>query len=275
MQYVLINNEYVTEDNAKISIKDRAFRFGDGIFETIKIQKSELKDYNLHYQRLSEGLDAIKINFDISALEKKALLLVKKNKITDGLLRVMITRGEGSMGYLPKKNILPNLVIEAFKLPNMVNKQYKLLVSNYQKISSNSLPVHCKLMQGLNSTLAKISAYENNYDDALMLNDKKEICETSSANIFFIKKGKVYTPSQDSSILKGVVREKIINSFPIIEKKINIKKIKKYDLIFITNIALPIRFVKEIYNEKQNLIWNSTEVGKSFEIFAEIKKLLS
>jgi branched-chain amino acid aminotransferase len=275
MSYVLINGKYVKDDQAKISIKDRGLRFGDGLFETIKVENAKMKDFSLHYHRLSRGLQAIMLKIDLAEIEKNAALLITKNNLTEGIIRIMITRGEGSMGYLPAKNIKPNLIIEALKLPDMLKKEYKLLISNYIKMPLNALPVQYKLMQGLNSTLAKIVAKKYDYDDALMLNNKGQICETASANIFLLKKGKIYTPSLESPALQGIVREKIITAFSVIEKKIKIKKISKFDLIFITNVSLPLRLVKEIYDEKQNLVWSARNVENSIKLLSKIERFIA
>ncbi len=276
MKYVFLNYKFCKAQNAAISINDRGFRFGDGVFETIKISNYQARDLKLHINRLAAGLDSLKIKFDLSIITLKAQELIKKNHQENGILRIIITRGSGSRGYLPNANIKPNLLIETVDIPEMELDNLKLIISNYQKPSLKALPVHYKLLQGLNSTLVKLAAKELGFTDGILTDDKNHIVETSSANIFLLKKGKIYTPSQDLPILNGVVRSKIINEFSVSEKQIKIKELKKFDLIFITNIAIEAVKVLNISDKKNSkLIWQSKENAKSLVQYLAIKQFLA
>jgi len=274
MKYVFLNNKFVAEQDAAVSIQDRGFRFGDGIFETIKIHNSRAKDFPLHLLRLEEGLQELKISFDTSSLLDKVEQLIKKNKQAEGFLRIIITRGVGSRGYMPKDDITPTIVIETINTPNMKQQTSSLIVSPYKKIPLTCLPVNYKIMQGLNSSLAKITAKDQGFSDALLTNAKNEICETSSANIFLIRKGKIYTPNLESGVLRGVIREKIINNFKANEEKIKLRQLKKFDLIFITNVALEAKEITLIVNQQTKAIWQSCPKVESVKIFKEIKEFL-
>ena len=276
MKYVFLNYKFCKAQNATISINDRGFRFGDGVFETIKISNYQARDLKLHINRLAAGLDSLKIKFDLSIIALKIQELIKKNHQENGILRIIITRGSGSRGYLPNANIKPNLLIETVDIPEMELDNLKLIISNYQKPSLKALPVHYKLLQGLNSTLVKLAAKELGFTDGILTDDKNHIVETSSANIFLLKKGKIYTPSKDLPILNGVVRSKIINEFSVSEKKIKLKELKKFDLIFITNIAIEAVKVLNISDKKNSkLIWQSKENAKSLVQYLAIKQFLA
>lgn len=234
---IYINGKYFAESEAKISIKDRGLRFGDGVFETIKFVDNKLEHFEKHLNRLNDGLQAIKINFDSNNLEKIIYELIAKNGLNSGIARIMITRGEGSRGYLPTYQTPPSVIIETMPLREMDLTNIKLCVSPYKKIPLECLPVNYKLMQGMNYALAKQEAKEQGFFDTIMLTTDGFISECTSSNIFFEKDGKIYTPSLDCACLRGVMREVIIeeNKGKIIEGKFTLNELKTADKIFITN----------------------------------------
>lgn len=252
MLHILINDKIILEQKALISIKDRGFRFGDGIFETCLIKNGIIYNWQSHLQRLQAGLKEIKIHFDYQDLENLSLKLIQKNKIKNGYLRIAISRGVGSIGYLPQENIKPTLVIETLPQKSKPKSPIKLCVSNYTKPSIKSLPVNYKLMNGLNSTLAKMEAASQNCFDAILLNDKNQICETSSANIFWVKDDILYTPHHDCGCLFGTIREKILQLSSMKTKlvKAKLKDLLNADEVFLTNVAIGVLAVDKIANKE-------------------------
>ncbi len=260
--YININGKILPAKKALISAQDRGFRFGDGVFETCLISDGIIYNWSAHQGRLEAGLKAIKIiqpyhsglkkNNKLKNLEQFCSQLVQKNKIKNGYLRIAISRGVGSVGYLPIKNIEPTLVIETLPINPQPKSPIKLLVSTIQKPSIKSLPINYKLMNGLNSTLAKMEAIDNNCFDAIILNEKNQICETASANIFWIKNNILCTPHQDCGCLLGTMREKIIELSPIKIKlaKAKIDNLLTADEVFITNIAIGVLAVDKIANRE-------------------------
>ena len=240
------------KQKALISAQDRGFRFGDGVFETCLINDGIIYNFEAHLKRLNDGLMAIKIKFYSTNLLQSCYQLIKKNNIQNGYLRIAVSRGVGSIGYLPIKNIIPTLVIETLPKSPKPKSPIKLLISSIEKPSIKSLPINYKLMQGLNSTLAKIEAVENSCFDALILNHKQQICETSSANIFWIKDDVLYTPHPDCGCLQGTIREKIITLSPIKIRLIKAKldNLLNADEIFITNVAIGVLMVDKIANQE-------------------------
>ena len=159
MTYFIVNGQLVAAEQATVSAQDRGFRFGDGLFETIAIYSGVPYQFDWHMQRLAEGLQAIKIAFDIKCLKDFSRQLIRKNKVDNGILRIQITRGIGSKGYLPDPSHSragAALVIETSPLPTITDKPIGLWQSTYTKISPRALPVKYKLCQGLNSTLARL-----------------------------------------------------------------------------------------------------------------------
>jgi len=242
MSIVYINGEYCEKSEAKISINDRGFKYGDGVFETFSFYNQKIYQPAAHFSRLMESLKSTKIQYDISNIESITLDLIKRNNLTDGLGRISITRGEGGRGYLPAENCKPSIIMEVMNRPNMKITIADLWLSSYEKIPPRALPVHAKMMQGMNSTLAKMEANENGCFDALLLGSEGQICETSSGNIFWIKGEKLYTPSLDSGILAGTTRDIIIklSPFEVVEGRYNLQDLSQADEAFITNVAIKI-----------------------------------
>lgn len=253
MSIVSINGELVKEEDASISIKDRGFRFGDGIFDTVRMVEGKIFRPDLYIERISAGLEAIKIKFQTTIIEGEILRLLQANDLPDfnGFARISITRGQGSRGYLPVADIKPNFVIELVPLRDMSQVDGRLCVSSYAKPSMASLPVAVKNMQGLNSTLAKIEAREKGYFDALLLNGDKKICECSSANIFWVKDGEFYTPSLNCGILKGVTRSIVMELLEgegdlLNQGEYSLEDLHDVDEIFITNSVIGVFPIFEI-----------------------------
>ncbi len=133
MNYILINQKFVPENQALISVKQRAARYGDGIFETCKIIDNIIYDYQAHEARIKNGLKVLQIssgnNININNLKNQSYQLIKKNKIANGILRISISRGEGSMGYLPAPKIEPLLIIETIAEKKVQSKKIIIGIS--------------------------------------------------------------------------------------------------------------------------------------------------
>ena len=118
MTFVYINGEYLAPEDAKISILDRGFRFGDGVFETISFYNKNIYQLDKHIERLNNSLAVTQINYDTDGVEHICTILMDKNKLDEGIIRLTVSRGEGNRGYLPSGNEKPTIVAEAFPLPS-------------------------------------------------------------------------------------------------------------------------------------------------------------
>ena len=257
MNFVIINNRIVKEDQAFISVGERGFRFGDGVFETCRVVDEIIYNWETHFARLKSGLEAIKIKIDLYDLKNNCQKLIEKNSLKNGLIRIYISRGIGSLGYLPIPNLKPLIVIETLELPKLVASPLKLFLSEITKISIKSLPVNYKLAQGLNSILARMQAVEKGFFDAVLLNENSEICETSGANIFWVKDNILYTSSEECGILLGTTRQKIIDLSPIkiVKVRAKIDELLNADEVFITNASFGViavdQFMENKYQQKK------------------------
>jgi aminodeoxychorismate lyase len=249
MTFCYINGKFIKSENAKISLKDRGFRFGDGVFETIKFENSELKYFYKHFTRLCDGLSAINIKPPTTNHQLLTTItnLIQKNNLNTGFVRIMITRGQGSRGYLPTNETPPTIIIETMPERQMDLSNIRLCVSEYRKIPLECLPSNYKLMNGLNYTLAKQEARDKGFFDCVMLTIDGFISECSSSNVFWKKNGVFYTPSLDTGCLKGVMREVFMEENKgVIEGKFTLEEIKNADEIYISNVLIGFIKVKDL-----------------------------
>jgi branched-subunit amino acid aminotransferase/4-amino-4-deoxychorismate lyase len=252
MADVIVNGRSIAQELAAVSILDRGFRFGDGVFETIAVHDGVPYQFEWHIERMAQGLAAIKIAFDTSILKNHTRTLLAANQLTDGIVRIQVTRGIGSKGYLPDStapNAGPCYVLETRAMPAIGNEPVALWQSTYTKPSPKSLPVQFKLCQGLNSTLARMEAKENECADALLSNEQKHLCETSSGNLFWLKDKILYTPSLACGVLDGSMRSVIMRLSPwkVQEVEATAGQMTRADAVMISNVVwkvLPVGALK-------------------------------
>ncbi len=218
-----------------IAPDDRGFRYGDGVFETIRVENHKALLWTQHLARLQEGLTALSIPLDLQFPLPIARKLWIENGLTSGFLRIAISRGVGSQGYLPTATT-PTVVIECLP-PATPQTSVTLAVSQYQKISPKSLPTYFKTAQGLQSTLARLEAQTLGADDVVLLDAKANISETSSANVFWLKNNTLYTPSLATGALAGVTRAAVIETspFPVQEGEYPLSHLQAAEAAFLTN----------------------------------------
>jgi branched-subunit amino acid aminotransferase/4-amino-4-deoxychorismate lyase len=260
MGSVIINGQLIAENQANISIEDRGFKFGDGVFETIAVHDGIPYQYELHMQRMAGGLAALKIGFDTRNLKAFAKQLLLENRVNEGILRIQVTRGIGSKGYLPDSANPASgatYVLQTLPLPALPESPVMLWQASYTKPSPKALPVQFKLCQGLNSTLARIEAAENECFDAVLCNEQRHICETSSGNIFWIKDKILYTPTLACGVLEGTMRSTVLRLSPwrVQETEVTPAQLARADAVFISNAAWKVLAAGEL--KPQGLQWTS------------------
>ncbi len=232
--FVVINDKIIEETQAYVSIHDRALLFGDGIFETCRIVDGKIRNFPAHLKRMKAGLKNLKFDIDTSKIHQQSLALIEKNNAKNALLKIIISRGTKSLGYFPTPNQEPTSILQTLPLRDLP-KKITLGISSYQTNSQS----FGKTLNALPYVLAKIEASEKNYFDCVMLSSKKFIAETSSANIFWVKNGKIFTSKKSCGIVAGTVREKLLKISPvkIFEVEAKISALKNADEIFLTNAA--------------------------------------
>lgn len=239
--FTCLNGRFVRADRAAVSVADRGFRFGDGVFETMRIARGVPYQWEAHVARLEAGLQAIGIaSPDIDwAMHARALL--RKNKAIDGTLRLAITRGAGSRGYQAYPPGMPvHWVMEYHPSLPLPDHAFRLFLSAVAKIPRVCLPVNSKLAQGLNSTLALQEAITQDCHEALQLTVDGLLCEAASANLFWWKNGALHTPSLETGCLAGTTREAVIrlSLWPVKLVAEGLSSLESAKAVFLTNTRL-------------------------------------
>jgi len=248
MQYTYINGRILPSTEACLPVQDRGVRFGDGLFETILVRRGVPYLWEKHLARLSDGLQALRIPFDTEKLLPRVQELMHHNGQMDGMVRIMITRGEGSQGYLPTEGGTPSIIIESLGARARPDAPVRLWLSTWRRPREDMLPVQAKTMQGLNSTLARMEARDHGCFEALMRNHAGDIAEGSSANIFWLIRGKLYTPATDCNLLPGVMRDRLIDIAPmeVVQGAFDLSALKLAEEVMLTNVAWGVVAVRSL-----------------------------
>jgi len=251
---VYYNGKFIDERKVNFSIKDRGLLLGDGVFETILYNRNKLILFNLHFLRLKNSLKKISIKFNENkkSLENKIIRVIKKNKLIGDRvsIRITITRGNSERGIDISPNTEPAFLITVNKIVSDFKMlPVKLYVSKILRNETSITSQH-KTINYLDNILAKNEAKNNGYDDVLFLNSKKKACCASTSNLFYLERGKIYTPPLKDGVLNGTIREILISKKKVAVKSITLNNLKNCNEIFITNSIFGIRPVAKIGKQK-------------------------
>ncbi len=245
---IYINGEYFGKDNAKISIFDHGFLYGDGVFEGIRSYNRLVFKLNEHIDRLYDSAQAItmKINLSKKEMIKAVLDTLKVNKLDDAYIRLIVTRGIGDLGLDPRKCKDSSIIIITDKIELYPEKFYKkglnLIIASTRRTAPEALNPQIKSLNYLNNILAKIEAVNSGCEEALMLSSSGYVTECAGDNIFIVKGNSLITPPPDIGILKGITRICVMDiakksNMEVTEKKLTKKDLFAADECFLTGTA--------------------------------------
>ena len=258
MAFFNYNGKVFSEEEKIIGPSNRGLRYGDGIFETIKFKNGILILAEQHFERLWNGIEALKfsipIHFTREKLTTEINALIKKNKLKEARVRLTIIRSDGGI-YDPKNN-LPNYIIEAIKLPEdngLLNTNGLQICVYEDAVKSIDHFSNLKTNNYLPYFMGAKFAKEQHCNDAIILNSKGKICDTTIANIFIIKDKTIYTPAIAEGCVAGVMRSWLINNLKILNYKVEETEITKSflidaDEVFLSNSIYNIRWVGALEN---------------------------
>lgn len=264
MNILYINGSLLPSGQASLSVDERGFRFGDGVFETIALHGGMPYLLEYHLERLQAGLATINIHNPIT-LDRAIHEVVAANKASEGIIRVYVSRGIGSQGYLPISPApSPTVVVQLMPPIALLHSPVKLWLSSYEKISPRALPTQVKLAQGLNATLARIEAREHGCHEAVQLSASGHISEASSANIFWVSRGKLYTPTLATGALAGVTRRRIIElAGNVTEAEATLDVLQDAEEVFLTNATTGITSAQALL--PLGYTWPSTTMASALK----------
>jgi len=253
-----LDGKFVPETEAKISVFDHGFLYGDGIFEGIAVYKGKPFRLRQHVQRLFDSAKAIdlKIPMTDEQVSEAILETIARNKLIDGYVRPIITRGVGPLGLNPKNCERPTFLIipqRPADYPNMVTREKpaKAIVSSIRRNPTFCVPASAKTLNYLNNILAKQQANAAGVDEAVMLDWTGQVSEGTGDNLFLVKDKTVNTPSLHNSILPGVTRLAVLEACKNLRIEIREAPLSLHDLyvadeVFLTSTSLEIQPLVEI-----------------------------
>ena len=213
---IYLGGRLVDEADAKISVFDHGLLYGDGVFEGIRVYGGKVFLHRQHIERLFESAKAIRLTIPLTPDEVMAAveLTVKANTIHDGYVRLVVTRGAGSLGLDIRKTSNPQVIVIADTItlypPETYTQGMNLVTASTLRNHPGALSPRIKSLNYLNNILARIEGTDAGMVEALMLNHKGEVAECTGDNIFIVKNGIVRTPSADAGILEGITRNTVM-----------------------------------------------------------------
>ncbi|MCC9657282.1 branched-chain-amino-acid transaminase [Rhodopirellula halodulae] len=247
-QAIYINGEYFSREDAKISVYDHGLLYGDGVFEGMRIYSGKVFALADHMTRLYESARAImlEIPIDIDKLTKDVVETVAKNGLTEGYIRLVVTRGGNQLGLNPFACEDPQVIIIADTISLYPEKFYteglELITASTIRNHPAALSPRVKSLNYLNNIMAKIEAIRAGCIEAVMLNTKGEVAECTGDNIFIVRGGRLITPPIDAGILEGITRNTVIdlareNGIEVAEEAMTRHDIFVADECFLTGSA--------------------------------------
>jgi branched-chain amino acid aminotransferase len=213
---VFVNGEYVAPEDARISVWDHGFLYGDGVFEGIRVYGGRVFRLEEHMRRFYESAGTIMLDvpYDDAELQEIVLETCRRNKLEDGYVRLVASRGRGDLGLDPRKCKSPTVVViaDGIKLypPECYEKGMKIIISATRKMPPEAVSPRIKSLNYLNNILAKIEANQVDAAEAVMLNGAGYVTECTSENIFIVKDGVLKTPPPYVGILGGITRQVVM-----------------------------------------------------------------
>jgi branched-subunit amino acid aminotransferase/4-amino-4-deoxychorismate lyase len=252
--FIIHNGNLIDVSKSGLSPENRAFLFGDGIFESIKVVNGKPLFVSTHHSRITEALRALRIDDDkhltAEKLEQDILSLIDKCGIKEGArVRLTVFRNPGGF-YLPEGSGFSYVItLKADSVNFFQLNEEGLVVDLYPDIKKQITPLaYYKTLNCQNYILASIYAKERNLHDALMINENNNIIESTNSNLFIVSNGVLYTPAVSDGCVGGTMRMHIINlalenSIKVYECSLNPQNLLAADELFLTNAIRGIQWV--------------------------------
>ncbi len=233
---VYIDGRYFDEKNAKVSVFDHGLLYGDGVFEGIRAYNGRVFKLKEHIDRLFCSAKAILLDIPLghAAVMKAVVDTCRKNKLRDGYIRLVVTRGVGTLGLNPNRCRHPSVIVIADKIqlypPAMYERGMAIVTVATTRNLHNAVNPAIKSLNYLNNILAKIEANIAGVEEAIMLNSEGFVAECTGDNIFIVKDGQMFTPPLSAGALYGITRGVVMGLAREADIPVSEPNLTRYDL---------------------------------------------
>ena len=258
MSPIIFNQQILRKEEFQISIANRAFLYGDGLFESVKIINGKPFNLDAHLKRLFSAslLLHLEINVSRNDFQDDIELLIRENKIKKGgNLKILVFRDEGGK-YLPENNQASSLIMSETSDKNLFSlnkKGLELGLFKTQLKPMNKLSNY-KTISALQSVMCSLDARQKGKDDCLMFNTENRIIESANSNIFYVKNNIIFTPQLREGCVDGTMRNCILSlkdlDYKIVENEVKIGDILEAEEVFLTNAIQGVRWVSHIKGQQ-------------------------
>src|ERR1051326_5352943 len=233
---IYIDGKYYDEKNAKVSVFDHGLLYGDGVFEGIRAYHGRVFKLKEHIDRLFYSAKAILLNIPLShaAVMKAVVETCRRNRVREAYIRLVVTRGVGTLGLNPKNCKAPSVIIIAGKIQiypaALYERGMEIITVPPPRTLHSAVNPAIKSLNYLNNILARIEANNSGYEEAIMLNSEGFVSECTVENIFVVKAGQMFTPPLSAGALYGITRQTVIELAEEAGLKVSEPNLTRYDL---------------------------------------------
>ncbi|MCJ7729278.1 MAG: branched-chain-amino-acid transaminase [Sedimentisphaerales bacterium] len=254
---IWLGDKLVDEQDAKISVFDHGLLYGDGVFEGIRVYNKRVFELEAHIDRLYNSAKGIRLDIPMSREKLIGAIhkTVEANGVVDGYIRLVVTRGMGTLGLNPFtcENPIVFIIADNIQLypEELYEKGMKIISATTVRNHPLAIPPQVKSMNYLNNILAKIEALDNDVPEAIMYNHEGYVAEATGDNVFIVRKGVIYTPPAEAGALEGITREVVIGlakkeGIEVVEKNLTRFELYISDEMFLTGTAAEVIGIVEI-----------------------------
>ncbi|EHS56074.1 branched-chain-amino-acid transaminase [Paenibacillus kribbensis] len=281
-QWIYLDGQHVTKENAKVSVYDHGFLYGDGIFEGIRIYNGNIFKCKEHLDRLYDSAKSIQLSIPLSQDEMLEAMAetIRLNEMRNGYIRLIVSRGAGNLGLDPLRCAKASVIIIVEQLAIYPEEAYltglKTISVSQRRNIPDALNPKIKSLNYLNNILVKIQSNYAGVGEAIMLNSQGYVTEGSADNIFIVKNGVLYTPPCYLGALEGITRNAIIDlcaelGYALKEQPFTLHDVYVADEVFFTGTAAE---VIAAYEVDGRTIGSGVAGPVTLELLAEFRKIV-
>lgn len=280
-QWIFLNGEFVPKDEAKVSVYDHGYLYGDGVFEGIRVYSGNVFRLREHLVRLYESAKSIMLEIPYSLDEVTNIVVetIRQNKLSNGYIRLVVSRGAGNLGLDPDSCKKPNVVVIAEQLSLFPQEYYEkgipVVTVATRRNRPDVLSPQVKSLNYLNNILVRIEAKLAGVQEALMLNDQGYVAEGSGDNVFIVKGNKLITPPCSAGALEGITRNAILEigeklGYDVREELFTRHDVYVADEVFLTGTAAEVIAVTTVDGRTIGLGQTGPHTNRLLEEFRKL-----